>query len=286
MMVWRRGKAKVGRLLGNASPKTRTTHGSTCNLPYEIVEIVIAYLARDLGTLKACSLTCRPWYIAAAPHLHRTLTLRDKTYGTARSELKPLSKLHELGLIPLVEEIQVEQWEGTSGGWFVPQAFSPGDLRYFSTFANVHTLRIQKLDISSFIPGIERYFEQFSQTLRSIALFHPTCTTPRQLSHFLSIFPNLDDIDIRQFFAPSTRTPDAELVPFSAPKLQGRLTVHLCSGPAESWKHLITACGGLRFRCMNLYHVTGCTAVLLKACAETLETLRFYVPDDSGQHPI
>lgn len=283
MTVWRRGKAVVGRLLGNASPKMRAAQGSTSGLPYEIVEMIIAHITRDLGTLKACSLICRSWYIAAAPHLHRTLVLRDKIYGTPRSEFKPLSKLHELCLIPLVEEIQVEQWEGTSGGWFVPQAFSPSDLRYFSAFANVHTLRIQKLDINSFIPGIEGYFEQFSPTLRSIALFHPTCTTPRQLSYFLSLFPNLDDIDIRQFFAPNARAPDAELVPFSAPKLRGRLTVHLCSGPIESWKHLIAASGGLRFRCMNLYHVTpGCTTILLKACAESLQTLRFHVPDDQG----
>ena len=282
MMVWRRGIAKVGRLFGNAPQKSCNARGSTSCLPYEIVEIIIAYLTRDLGTLKACSLTCHSWYIAAAPHLHRTLVLRDKIYGTARSELKPLSKLHGLGLIPLVEEIQVEQWEGTSGGWFVPQAFSPSDLRYFSTFANVHTLRIEKLDVNSFVPGVERYFEQFSPTLRSIALFHPTCATPRQLSYFLSLFPNLDDLDIRQFFAPNTSSTDAELVPFFAPKFRGRLTVHLCSGPIESWKHLIAACGGLRFRCMNLYHVTGCTAILLKACAETLETLRFHVPDDSG----
>ena len=285
MMVWRRGRAKVGRLLGNAPPKMRTAHGLACPLPYEIVEMIIAHLIRDLRTLKACSLISRSWYTAAAPHLHHTLVLRDKIYGTPRSELKPVSKLYELGLIPLVEEIQVEQWEGTSGGWFAPQAFSPSDLRCFSSFSNVHTLRIQKMDINSFMPGIERYFEQFSPTLRSIALFHPSCATPRQLSYFLSLFPNLDDIDIRQFFAPSpnARVSDAELIPFSAPKVRGRLTVHLCSGPIESWRHLISVCGGLRFRSMNLYHVAGCTTTLLKACAETLETLRFHVPDDSGQ---
>jgi hypothetical protein len=282
MMVWYRGKAKVSRLLGNGPSKTRNSHESICQLPYEIVEMIIAHLTRHIGTLKACSLTCRAWYIAAAPHLHRTLILRDKIYGAARCELKPLFKLHELGLIPLVEEIQVEQWEGTSGGWFVPQVFNPSNLRYFSSFANVHTLRIQKLDVDRFIPGIKHYFEQFSPTLRSISLFHPTCATPRQLSYFLSLFPNLDDIDIRQFFAPKTGLSDAELVPFSAPNLRGRLTVHLCSGPIESWKHLIAAAGGLRFRCINLYHVAGCTSILLKACAETLDTLRFHVPDESG----
>jgi hypothetical protein len=122
-------------------------------------------------------LTCRSWYITVVPYLHHTLVLRDKIYGTTRSELKPLSKLHELGLIPLVREIQVDQWEGMNRSWFVPQAFSPSDLRHFSAFTNVHTLIVQNLEIGRFIPGVECYFEQFSPTLQSIALSNPTCST-------------------------------------------------------------------------------------------------------------
>jgi hypothetical protein len=58
-IVWRRGKANINRLLGNAPSETRTAHKSTCRLPYEVVEMIIAHIARDLDTLKACSLTCR-----------------------------------------------------------------------------------------------------------------------------------------------------------------------------------------------------------------------------------
>jgi hypothetical protein len=146
--------------------------------------MIITHTARDLNTLKAFSSTCRSWYIAAAPHLHHTLTLRDDMLSTTHSELKPLSKLHHLGLVPLVKEIRVDQWHER---WFVPQEFSRRDLRYFSAFANVGTLIFRSLDISHFIPGIECYFCHFSPTLRSIALFKPCCT-PRQLSNFLSLF--------------------------------------------------------------------------------------------------
>ena len=199
-IVWRRGKANVNRLLGNAPPdappdappETHTVRESTCRFPYEIVEIIITHTTHDLDALKACSLACRSWYTVAVPHLHHTLTLTDVISNITRSELKPLSHLHRLGLTPLVKEIRVDQWHSR---WLTPQAFSPRDLSHFSAFTNVHTLRLRYLEIHRFIPGIERYFAHFSSSLRSIMLLEATCT-PRQLSHFLSLFPNLDNIAI------------------------------------------------------------------------------------------
>jgi len=287
--VWHRGKAKVDRLLGNSLPKTRTARESACRLPQESVEIIIAHLAHDIDALKACSLTCHSWYTIAAPHLHRTLTLRREkpsyTHGkmnppSARDKLKPLSKLHDRGLMALVEEIRVEQgvegWRGANS-WFVPHEFSRHDLRYFSAFANVHTLRVQNLEIYRFIPGIERYFGHFSPTLQSITLFEPRCA-PLQLSYFLSLFPNLEDIEIERTTVPKATITDTDLVPFSAPKLRGRLALY-DFGWAETWTHLITSCDGLRFRHMDLRGSITCAPILLEACAGTLETLRFNVAD-------
>jgi hypothetical protein len=251
--------------------------------------MIIAHLTRDLDTLKACSLTCHSWYIVAAAQLHHTLTLKregptftrnTRTPSSTHGELKPLASLHELGLVPLVKAIRVEQWR-TAGIWFVPQAFDDRDLRYFSAFAKVHTLRIQKLDINHFIPVVERYFGHFSPTLRSIMLDEPH-STPRQLSHFLSLFSNLDDIEIRQIdvSVPKMTIPDTELVPFSAPKLRGRLELHDFIW-VKTWTDLIATCGGLRFRHIDLRRSGSCAPVLLKACAETLETLRFTVKGGS-----
>ena len=180
------------------------------------------------------TLTCHSWNIAAVPHLRHTLTLRRNIPSfigdgldppSARDKLKPLSKLHRFGLIPLVKEICIEQWCG-AGSWFIPQAFSRSDLRYFSAFMNVHTLRFRGMEINRFIPRIKNYFEHFSPILRSITLFSPYCT-PRQLSHFLSIFSNLDDIEIwyGRGSLSNTATSDEDLVPFSAPKLRGRLAL-------------------------------------------------------------
>jgi len=287
--VWRRGKTKVNRLLGIKPPETSTGHEPTGpthssppqtpppptptpppppppapTLPHEVVEMIIAHLPRHRSaTLKACSLTCRSWYIAAAPHLHRTFTF---TGGG-------LAKLHELGLMPLVKNIRVRQGIGSTSSWFLPQAFGHLDLHYFSAFTNVHTLGLENVEIRLFIPSIKRYFGHFSPTLRSIALYNPCCT-PRQLSYFLSLFPNLDDINIDQTPRKLTDPTDATLVPFSAPKLQGRLILRDFRW-ARTWSYLITASDGLRFRHMDLHEVGSCAPVLLEACTETLETLRF-----------
>jgi len=289
--IWHRCKAKVNRLLGNAPLVTRTIHESACRLPYDIVEIIIAHLIHDLETLKACSLTCHSWNTVAVPHLQHTLTLRRDTPSftgdglnppSARDKLRPLSKLHEFGLMPLVKEIRIEQWCG-AGSWFVPQTFSRSDLRYFSAFANVHTLKFRGVEINRFIPGVENYFKHFSPTLRSIALFNPYCT-PRQLSYFLSVFSNLDDVEIwyGRGCLSSTTTSNTELVSSSTPKLRGRLALRDFRW-VDTWTDLIASCGGLRFRHMDLRESTSCTPVLLEACAGTLETLRFKVADGSAR---
>lgn len=279
MSKWHRSKAKISFLLRNAHPKMRPVHESSCRLPFETIEMIISYLARDAGTLKACSLTCRSWYTVVVPHIHHTIVLKEKTPGVSHGQLDSLSGLHERGRMPLVREIVIDQ--RSTDGWFAPRAFSPKDLRYFSAFANVQVLKIRGMNISRFTPNIKRYFEHFSPTLRSITLSYPICS-PRQLVHFLSLFPNLDHIDIRQPFPSSARFSDAELVPFPRSKFQGQLKLcgfHL----SETWVHLNAACGGLRFRSMDLRDVADCTPVLLEACAGTLESLRFYVTDDPGE---
>jgi hypothetical protein len=271
-IVWRRGRAGINHLLGNPPPETQIARVLAYHLPYELMEIIIAHIALDLDTLKAFSLTCRTWYIAAVPHLHHTLTL------TSRGELKPLSKLHKLGLMPLIKEIWVEQHENA---WLVPQTFSRRDLRFFSAFMNVQTLVFERLEIPRFMPGVERYFAHFSPALRSITFMQPLCT-PRQLSHFLSLFPNLDDIAIWEFptYPPNVTIPVTELVPFYTPRLRGRLVLR-GSNSVETWTHLIASGGRLRFCYMDLWSVRGCAPVLFEACADTLETLRFSAEDAS-----
>ena len=292
VIVWHRGKAKIKRLLGNVSPETCTVHESTCTahtstftahestyrVPYEIVEMIIAHLAHDLGTLKACSLTCRSWHTIVVPLLHYTFTFWWEG-PVVSTEPESLSDLHEQGLLDLFTKIRVDSLDAEHSR-FAPQAFSHGDLRHFSAFTNVHTLELRHVAIGLFVPDAELYFGHLSPTLRSITLIDSHCH-PLQLSNFLSLFPNLDDIKIRNMSPWRFRitTPDTELVPLSAPKLRGRLALHDFN-LAETWTDLVATCGGLRFRYMDLFGSAGCAPILLEACAETLETLRLCMGND------
>ena len=285
--AWRQGKAKVNHLLGNSPPESHTAHEPTRYFPHEIVEMIIAHLTHDLGTLKTCSLTCRSWYTATVPHLHHTLTLGEGRPAFSHNKLRPLSRLHDLGLIPLVKEIRVDQAFDTVY-WFLPRTFGRRDLRHFSAFANVHTLKLQNMQIYHFIPGIERYFGQFSPTLRSMTLYDPCCT-PRQLSHFFSLFPNLDDVEIWgvcvHLHTPGTAIRDTELVAFSVPKLRGRLALYNSSW-VETWTHLIASCGGIWFRRVDIHGSTYCAVFLLEALSKTLEILRFSADNHSASKDI
>jgi len=259
-----RVKANVNRLFCNAHPETFTAHESTCRdrLPYEIVELIIARLTRDLDVPKARSLTCRSWYIFAVPHLHHTHILRGSGAGTAIQAARARSNIPR-------KKIRVDPFFGLRH-WFMPQAFSRRDLRYFSAFANVQTLKLGDLENRRFIPEIERYFENFSPTLRSIVPYRPHCT-PRQLSHFLSSFQNLDNVKIGGIDTHVPNTTGTELVPFPAPKPQGQLGLYHISW-AEAWAHLITSCDGLQFHHMDLCYVVGWAPALLEARAKTLES--------------
>ena len=103
------------------------------------------------------------------------LTFGEYSSGIADARLKSLSKLHELGILPLVAEVRILQ-SSEALPWFMPWAFSRQGLRYFSAFTNVQKLRLERMVISSFMPEIERYFGQFSVTLQSITLIAPRCT--------------------------------------------------------------------------------------------------------------
>ena len=279
VMVWHQGKARISRFLNDTSSKT---YEYTFPLPYGIVEMIIAHFVDDFDNLKACSLTCRCWYIAAVPHLHHTLVLRDESLDQVRGGLKPLFKLHKLRLLPLIKELQVTQLGGPPVGWFMPPAFSRNDLRYFSALTNIHTLKLQRLNIPHFAPRLKHYFGQFSPTLRSISLCYPLCSAPRELSYFLSFFPNLDDIHIRSPSLTDHAPPNGmELFSIQTPKLRGRLTLH-CSRLVVGLEDLIAVRNGLRFRRMELEGVGDRAPILLKACANTLETLRFFVLDGMG----
>ena len=93
---------------GGVSSKTSTTRTSPATrLPFEVVEIIISYLVYDRRSLRACTLTCYSWYIAAVPHLHHTLTVSgDSRSGKSRLP-NAIWYMSMLGLLPLVKKLRI-----------------------------------------------------------------------------------------------------------------------------------------------------------------------------------
>ena len=241
--------------------------------------MIVAHLTRNAYSLLACSLTSRSWYIAAVPHLHRTLTTHiSYSNNSKRTEWpRPLQAASELGWLSFVTGlfITVHYAKG-----FSAEVFRSSTQREFSTLNNVRELSIQYLDIPSFVPGIQWYFGQFSRTLRSLTLKEPK-GSDWQIVFFIGLFPHLEDLEL-QLDTPHPRKPaDLILVPPFVPPMRGQLRARYPGGDGLA-KAMIDLFGGVRFRHMDLMNMDG-TQLLLYACADTLETFQLYATDLHGK---
>jgi hypothetical protein len=241
--------------------------------PPEILEMIMAHLTYDPQTLKACVTTCSAWYNIAAPHLHRTLTLRQWDADSSHTYLKPLEYLHKLELLPFVQKVQFER--GIFGTpWVNPAIFDSESIQYFGALENLQGLAIADLEFFKFPMGVGEYFGHFSPGLRSVALSSPRGTR-RQLLDFFRLFPKLEDIKILHYHTwvgaiDAVATP---IVPIKG-ELRGRLTLKNF-GDEELLKEIIVAFGGMRFTSMDLDDALG-MQLLLDACADTLETVHIH----------
>jgi len=223
-------------------------------------------------------MTCYSWYIAAVPHLHHSLTIKNDIYF-ADTGYRSFQKSYRLGLFPLVKSLRIRQrlcWREIG---LTPEWLGRRTLCHFSALTNLRELGIDDFELSRFMPRIRQCFGHFSPTLRFLALRDPRGSC-RQILYFIGLFPNLQDLKLHYYHLMDKResTADATLVPLSTPPLRGWLTL-TCFTRVTLIEDMIALFGGLRFRHMDLFRVK-CMRLLLDACAETLETLRLY-PDDS-----
>ena len=286
MRVWYRAKASIRRLRsGGAPPETSATRLSPANrLPQEIVEMIIGHIFYDPFSLRVCCLVCYSWYIAAVRHLHCALV--TPTYrNRGNNKLwwsDSFQSMHKLGLFPLVKKLRIQGAGGLLASYgpstFSPELFDHRILHQFSSLTNIQELRIDFLDIPSFMPKLRCYFGHFLPTLQFLALREPKGSS-RQIVFFIGQFQHLDNLtlryDIHRYQEESGDDPT--LVPPFAPPLQGRLTIS-CFTRVQILKDMVDMFGGIRFRYMDLFIVDG-MRLLLDASAKTLETLRLPLND-------
>ena len=281
-MLWYRTKASVKRCFRRGVLETSTSRSSPItNLPQELVDAIISHLIYDTRTLRACSMTCYSWYIAAVPHLHYSLTTDRQIRPGEERYLwpDPLQKSYNLGLLPLVKRFRIRLHNRHN---LTPERLCGRTLRYFSALTNLQELGIDLFDIPSFTPNVQQYFGHLAPTLRFLALKDPKGSW-RQILYFIGLFQNLQDFKLLYSMPTKEQdgTADADLVPLSVPPLQGWLTLGYLGGYGLA-KGMISLFGGLRFRSMDLFGVE-CVRLLLDACAKTLETLRLYPTDLYGE---
>ena len=260
-------------MIEHEDPDSPTISRQAHWVPPEIWEIVIAHLAYDSWTLKACAATCFTWYNIATPHLHRTLKFRQWARDTTRVHLNPLEFLHKLDLLKFVKEVQFEKaMFGTP--WLVPAIFDPESLQYFCELKNLQDLTIADLDFSHFPMGVGKYWGHFSPTLRSMALISPRGTR-RQLLDFMRLFPKLDHVKISNYRGGGGeyKAVGTPLVPTEG-GLRGGLTLKNF-GDEGLLKDMAVVYGGMRFSFMDLDDVQGVRFVL-ETCADTLEAVRIH----------
>jgi len=264
-MVWCRSKVGIKKIFGY--PWTSISHSRANDLPQELVEMIIAHVLLDTLTLKACSATCRSWYLAALPHLHHTFTLHGTDSDITGEWLTSLQRLSEMRLLPFVKRLQIVQ--SYAGPHFRPTILNAKSLVHFLALTNVQELRITELDFSVFPPRAQQNIGRVMPMLRSLALRWPRGAY-RQLLYFIGLFPNLDDLGVI-YDRVQDPAPDPAPSPQSAPSLRGLAWV----GGESFLRDLSKLSGGLRFRHMELLGVEG-TRFLLDTCADTLETLHIY----------
>ena len=271
MRVWYRAKARIRRIYsGRKSQETPVACLSPANrLPQEIVEMIINQLFYDPFSLRTCCLTCYSWYIAAVRHLHSALVTPTYRKHGDKKLWWPNSfrSMHKLGLLPLVKKFRIrgthENPDSYGPTTFSPELFDRRILRQFSSLTNVRELGIDFLDISSFMPMIQRYFGHFLPTLRSLALRKPKGSC-RQIIFFIGLFQHLEDIRLRYDSVVFEEEPadDPTLVPLFVPPLRGRLTMSRFTRVAI-WKTRSTYSEASDFATWIYLKCTGCSSCLL-----------------------
>ena len=261
-------KMLIRKICPPKEPKEQPSRGlGPVTLPQEVVYEITSYIF-DIKTLCSCSLTCYLWYLATVPRLHYSLTTSIEDFFERTEWPTPLQESYNLELLPFVKRFSIITTD------FTPEQFGGCNLDYFSALDSLQELRIDCLQLSSFIPNIQQYFGHFSQTLLSLTLSEPKASY-RQILYFTGHFKNLQDFKLSNFRPAKEDETTASLTldpPFTPP-LRGWLTLHLVGEGLVD--EMITLYGRLHFRRVELLRVKNARQVL-EACAETLETLKLH----------
>ena len=249
------------------------------NIPQELVDEILAYLEDDYTSLASCSLSCKALFCSTRPLIHRTFCLSTGC-SIDRHRSSPLNRT-QFDNLQLAGQAQVLRYATRLiirlGDDFVPENLRPY-LRYFRDMRGVTSLEIYLLDAAAFLPAFEECFGHITPTLRSLAL--SGARNPiREVFHFISRFPLLQDLDLVQFSLARHKpaqphTTQQIKIP---PPLNGALRFRGTYPSLEFIQSLINIPGGIHFRSVEMGDArTVPLQTVIDACSNDIESITFW----------
>ena len=234
----------------------------------------------DLGTLMACSLTCKFFFHATRPLIHQRLVCLGSRRVLPKSKPKKRRKrdpgaferlIHadRLGVLPYTRHLTLKPDNVSSYPFFYPSHLQEY-LPQFRSIIKLQTLTLTKFNIPSFIPVFNEYFGMFTNSLRHLDIRTPYGTA-QEFSYIICQFPLLEDLTI---ISPADGL-GAHPVPAitQSPPLRGKLVL-VQAATRELSEGLATLPGGLNFRSLEL---SWCTHLqpIIAACAHSVTSISY-----------
>ncbi|KAF8183731.1 hypothetical protein K438DRAFT_1838497 [Mycena galopus ATCC 62051] len=184
----------------------------TTELPPELIDAILDFLAGDYRSLKACFLLCRAWVLRCRPHFFKTCTLASKNVP----DFCKILRSGQYTFCPAeVRKIRAPKHDWND--WNVPDAYLNESLAALRLLTGVQALElalgsavIHSADVS-FRTGFLAAFPHVTHLAISYSL-HPSKQYPPIIEN-ICLFPALQQLDIRWFNHAILPEPLATAVP-------------------------------------------------------------------------
>jgi len=252
------------------------------------VDEILGYLLDDLGSLTACSLTCKRLFGATRPLIHRQLVCLDprpnlpkrkkSLLSRCKKDPGPFERLIEAdrsGILRYTRQLTLKPKDGS-----LRPRFNPKDLQeslpHLRSITQLHGLTLIKFLLPPFIPTFNEHFGIFTNTLRQLDLRN-AYGTAWEFLYIISQFLLLEDLTIVSPVGERTANPGRQIQAITqSPPLRGKLIL----GQA-AWRHLSEGLaafpGGLNFRSLE-FSWSKYLEPIFTACGRTATSISYLWP--------
>ena len=240
------------------------------SLPPELIDRIVKSLSGDTQSLKATSLVSKAWTSWSHAYLFQSVHMKPTNLQHWLKNLSP----DDNGPASYTRTLTLEEYRLLP--WINPQ-YLDFPLSNLAMFRDIRSLTLLQWNATLFNGASpEPYFGHFGKSLRALSLRFCTLD-PAILFDFLSLLPNVQDLEIAYLYPRSGTVDTIPNVPEVTPNFCG--TLSLADLASE---HLILnalATLPLHFTTISIqgctFHEPDAYQMLLACCRDTLVALRF-----------